>query len=94
MQEVTKVWDLVFRYPFLRKISAIMERNVGMPKVYKNGGALSVDLEGKPIAHYYDPKLSMVTSAIKVGDHLYCGSLTKPYILHLNLHKYPAVATV
>ncbi|KAK0605766.1 hypothetical protein LWI29_030516 [Acer saccharum] len=91
--EITKVWDLAFRYPFIRKIIAIVERHVGMPKKLKNGGVMAVDLEGKPVAHYYDPELMMITSAIKIGDHLYCGSLTKPYILRLNLRKYPALAT-
>ncbi|TXG59889.1 hypothetical protein EZV62_014462 [Acer yangbiense] len=91
--EITKVWDLAFRYPFIRKIIAIVERHVGMPKKLRNGGVMAVDLEGKPVAHYYDPELTLITSAIKIGDHLYCGSLTKPYILRLNLPKYPAQAT-
>ena len=55
---------------------------------------MAVDLEGKPVAHYYDPELTLITSTIKIGDHLYCSSLTKPYILRLNLHKYPAQATM
>ncbi|KAK0603943.1 hypothetical protein LWI29_010448 [Acer saccharum] len=91
--EITKVWDLAFRYPFIRKIIAIVERHVGMPKKIRNGGVMAVYLEGKPVAHYYDPELTLITSAIKIGDHLYCGSLTKPYILRLNLRKYPAQAT-
>ncbi|KAK0605637.1 hypothetical protein LWI29_029159 [Acer saccharum] len=91
--EITKAWDLAFRYPFIRKIIAIVERHVGMPKNLKNGGAMAVDLEGKPVAHYYDPELMLSTSAIKIGDHLYCGSIIKPYILRLNLRKYPAQAT-
>ncbi|TXG59893.1 hypothetical protein EZV62_014466 [Acer yangbiense] len=91
--EITKVWDLAFRYPFIRKIIAIVERHVEMPKKLKNSGVMAVDLEGKPVAHYYDPELTLITSAIKIGDHLYCGSLSKPNILRLNLRKYPALAT-
>ncbi|KAH7566189.1 hypothetical protein JRO89_XS08G0113000 [Xanthoceras sorbifolium] len=90
--EVTKAWDLALRYPFIRKIIAIVERYVGMPNLLKNGGVLAVDLEGKPIAHYYDPELTLITSAIKIGDYLYCGSLNKPYVIRLNLHKHPARA--
>ncbi|KAK1586978.1 hypothetical protein Q3G72_008222 [Acer saccharum] len=91
--EITKAWDLAFRYPFIRKIIAIVERQVGMPKKLKNGGVMAVDLEGKPVAHYYDPELTLISSAIKIGDHLYCGSLSKTNILRLNLRKYPAQAT-
>ncbi|KAI9165199.1 hypothetical protein LWI28_009473 [Acer negundo] len=91
--EITKVWDLAVRYPFIRKIMAIVERHVGMPKMLKNSGVIAFDLEGKPVAHYHDPELTLISSAIKIGDHLYCGSLTKSYILRLNLRKYPAQAT-
>ncbi|KAK1589141.1 hypothetical protein Q3G72_030891 [Acer saccharum] len=80
-------------FNFILKIVAIVERHVGMPKNLLNGGVMAVDLEGKPIAHYYDPELTLITSTIKIGDHLYCVSLTKPYVLCLNLRKYPTLAT-
>ncbi|KAG6646362.1 hypothetical protein I3843_07G004400 [Carya illinoinensis] len=86
----TLSWYLVYRYPFIRKCIAIMEKYIGRPNMEKNGGALAVDLEGKPIAHYYDPGLSLVSSAIKIGHHLYCGSLVAPNIIRLNLRQYPA----
>ncbi|KAG7968926.1 hypothetical protein I3843_07G004300 [Carya illinoinensis] len=86
----TLSWHLAFRYPFIRKCIAIMEKYIGRPNMEKNGGALAVDLEGKPTAHYYDPELSLVTSAIKIGHHLYCGSLVAPNIIRLNLRQYPA----
>jgi hypothetical protein len=67
-----------------------MEKYIGRPNMEKNGGVLAVDLAGKPTAHYHDPGLSMVTTGIKIGDHLYCGSLVSPYIIRLNLKQYPA----
>ncbi|CAL5326549.1 unnamed protein product [Camellia sinensis] len=88
----TLSWDLALRYPFIRKVLAIMERYIGRPHMEINGGFLAVDLEGKPIAHYYDPKLSLVTTGIKIADYLYCGSITYPYIIRLNLTQHPAVA--
>jgi len=56
----------------------------------KNGGLLAIDMEGKPIAHYYDPKLSMISGGKKIGNHLYVGSLHHPYILRLNLARHAA----
>ena len=91
-QEHTYIWSLGQKYPFIRKVIAIMERYVGRPNVEKNAGALAVDLQGNPIAHYCDPALSMITSGIKIKDHLYCGSVANSYILRLNLTQYPAVA--
>ncbi|XP_062144768.1 protein STRICTOSIDINE SYNTHASE-LIKE 6-like [Alnus glutinosa] len=88
--EPTLSWHLAFRYLFIRKGIAIMEKYIGRPNMEKNGGVLAVDLAGKPTAHYHDPGLSMVTTGIKIGDHLYCGSLVSPYIIRLNLKQYPA----
>lgn len=73
---------------------AVMEKYIGRPQMEKNSGVLAVDLEGKPTAHYHDPGLAMVTSGIKIGNHLYCASLVQPYILHLDLTQHPAHATV
>ena len=58
----------------------------------KNGGVLAIDLAGNPIAHYYDPGLAMVSSGIKIGNHLYCGSVALPYIIRLNLKQDPGQA--
>ena len=69
---------------------AILERYIGRPHIEKNGGILTVDLEGKPVAHYYDPELSMVSSGVKVGKYLYCGSFVKPYIICLDLDQHAA----
>ncbi|GAV78565.1 Str_synth domain-containing protein [Cephalotus follicularis] len=89
--EVTPSWELAFKYPFIRKIVAIMEKYTGRPHTERNGGVLLVDLEGKPIAHYYDFQLSLVSSGNKIGDHLYCGSIYYPYIIRLNITQHPAI---
>ncbi|KAM4129033.1 hypothetical protein ACJW30_02G214400 [Castanea mollissima] len=88
----TLEFDIAFRYPFIRKILIIVEKYIGRPHIEKNGGVLAVDLAGNPIAHYYDPGLAMVSSGIKIGNHLYCGSVVLPYIIRLNLKQYPAQA--
>ncbi|KAJ0096661.1 hypothetical protein Patl1_29233 [Pistacia atlantica] len=59
----------------------------------ENAGVMAVDLEGKPIAHYHDPGIPMISSRIKIGDHLYCGSICNPYILRLDLNQHPAHET-
>ncbi|KAF7809598.1 Protein STRICTOSIDINE SYNTHASE-LIKE 5 [Senna tora] len=89
----TYSWDLAQRYPFIRKAIAIITRYVGKLNIEKNGGVVAVDLEGRPIAHYYDPQLSYITSGIKIGNHLYCGTLRFPFIIRLDLTKYPALPT-
>lgn len=89
--EKTYSWDLAQRYPFIRKIMAILVKYVGKPKAEKNGGVLSVDLQGNPVEHYYDGDLTMVSSGTKIGDHLYCGSVKSPYILRINLKQNPAL---
>lgn len=92
-QAKTYSWDLAQRYPFIRKIMAIMVKYVGQPHAEKNGGVVSVDLQGNPVEHYYDQDLTMVSSATKIGDHLYCGSVKSPFMLRLNLKQNPAVHT-
>jgi len=57
-----------------------------------NGGVITVDLEGKPTTHYYDPKLSL-TIEIKIGNHLYCGSILYPFVIRLDIEKYPPLPT-
>ncbi|KAJ9703884.1 hypothetical protein PVL29_005247 [Vitis rotundifolia] len=87
-------WDLVLKYPWIRKVVAIMERYKVRPHMEKNGGVLVVDLEGNPAAYYYDSGLSEVTSGMKIGNHLYCGSITAPYMIRLDLHQHAAHATM
>ncbi|KAB1201765.1 Protein YLS2 [Morella rubra] len=88
--EYTDSWHFALSYPFIRKCVAIMMKYLGPPPMEKNGGVLAVDLAGKPAAHYYDPELSLVTSGIRIGDHLYGGSFFYPYIIRLNLNQHPA----
>ena len=66
---------------------------IGSPDMEKNGGVLAVDMEGKPIAHYYDSSFSWISSGIKIGNHIYCGSPLNHYIIRLDLKQYPALAT-
>lgn len=72
---------------------AMIVKYVGKPDMEKNGGAVAVDLEGNLKAHYYDAHFSMISSAIKIGNHLYCGSLQYPFIIRLDLNKHPALPT-
>ena len=65
-----------------------MERYKVRPHIEKNGGVLAVDLEGKPTAYYHDPGLSEVSSGVKIGNYLYCGSVAKPYMIRLDLHQH------
>ncbi|KAI5319832.1 hypothetical protein L3X38_039540 [Prunus dulcis] len=88
----TLAWDLAVRYPFIRKVMGIMEKYTGRPSVEKNGGVLAVDLDGNLISHYYDPGLSLVSSVIKIGNHIFCGSIIHPYMLRLNIQQYPTMA--
>ena len=69
-----------------------MEKYTRRPPMEKNGGVVAIDLAGNPIAHYYDPGLALVTSGMKIGNHLYIGSVYYPYFLRLNLKQYPAQA--
>ncbi|CAI9118860.1 OLC1v1020487C1 [Oldenlandia corymbosa var. corymbosa] len=82
---VTYVRRLAQRYPFIRKIAGLMEKYVGLPNQGYSGGVLAADLEGKPTLHYYDQDLFLTSGVTKIGDHLYLGSINKPYILRLNI---------
>ncbi|KAK7812690.1 protein strictosidine synthase-like 5 [Quercus suber] len=60
-----------------------MEKYIGRPPMEKNGGVVAIDLAGNPIAHYYDPGLALVTSAMKIGNHFL-----------LSLHSSPQPETI
>ena len=84
-------WDIILKYPILRKILAIaIKYNINLPTMEKNGGILAVDLEGKTVAHYYDPNLMMITGGNKIGNYLYIASLHYPHILRLDLSTHAA----
>lgn len=89
------LWKYTQAYPFLRKIFAFTLKHLHkMPDMMKFGGVIVLDLEGNPIGEYYDDSLKMTTSGVKIGEHLYMGSLTRSYMLRLNLTQNPlTVAT-
>ncbi|KAK4583761.1 hypothetical protein RGQ29_021757 [Quercus rubra] len=87
------LWDIAFRHPFIRKILIIMEKYNRRPRMEKDSGVMVIDLAGNPIAHYHDPELSLISSGMKIGNYLYCGSVYYPYILRLNLKQYPERGT-
>lgn len=72
-------------YQLVRKSMVILERYISLQFLQKNGGILSVDLEGNPTAHFYDPSISLISSGIIVYDHLYIGSLQYPHIIRFNM---------
>ncbi|XP_057742764.1 protein STRICTOSIDINE SYNTHASE-LIKE 7-like isoform X1 [Arachis stenosperma] len=88
----TSELDIIFKYPLIRKALGMFAKYVVNPNIAKNGGVISVDLDGKPIGHYSDPKLALA-SGIKIGDHIYCGSLSYPFILRLDVKQYPAISS-
>ncbi|XP_039133319.1 protein STRICTOSIDINE SYNTHASE-LIKE 5-like [Dioscorea cayenensis subsp. rotundata] len=89
----TRLWDLIFKYPFIRKLLVALEKyNVKIPNGMVNGGVLSVDLDGRPVSLYSDKGLYHVTGGLKVGKYLYQGSLTKPYLNRIDLNKHAAQA--
>lgn len=92
MMGYSSSWYVALKYPMLRKIMAIMERYGRRPNLEKNGGVVAVNLKGEQVAWYYDYGWSLVTTGIKIGNHLYSGSLALPGILRLNLDQFPATA--
>ncbi|KAG2329336.1 hypothetical protein Bca52824_000516 [Brassica carinata] len=88
---VTVLWKLAFRYPFLRKITGLAAKYGFEPMIFmENAGVLEVDLDGKPMALFHDRKHSHMTTGVKIGRYLYCGSLLHSHIVRLDLLKYPA----
>ncbi|KAL5063596.1 hypothetical protein RYX36_025333 [Vicia faba] len=85
--------DILLKYPFIRKVLAIITKKVSSLSLTRNGGVIAMDLEGKSITHYYDSKLSL-TSGIKIKNHIYCGSLSYPFIIRLDIDQYPALPTI
>lgn len=73
------------KYPFLRKILVVLGKFVSISELERDAGVISVTLEGKPVARYSDPSLYVVTVGLKIGKHLYHGSLSKPYISRIDL---------
>ncbi|KAL8160431.1 hypothetical protein V2J09_001968 [Rumex salicifolius] len=61
----------MMNYPVVRKVLMIVEKYIGLRGLMKSGGVLSVDLEGKPVAYFYDPRLSAVTGGVKIGQIIF-----------------------
>ncbi|WOL10762.1 protein STRICTOSIDINE SYNTHASE-LIKE 4-like [Canna indica] len=76
----TLEWDVLMKYPLLRKVLVIVEKFIKVPLAVRDSGVLKVDLEGRPLALYSDRGLALVTGGIQIGKHLYYGSLDKAYI--------------
>nr|GMC67634.1 protein STRICTOSIDINE SYNTHASE-LIKE 6-like [Ipomoea batatas] len=91
--EYTYAWELAQKYPLVRKILAVMEKYVGRPKMEKNGGVFVVDVEGNPVAHYYENDFTLLSTGIKIGDYMYCGFVVNGFILRLDLTQNPAIAS-
>ncbi|KAE8715901.1 Protein STRICTOSIDINE SYNTHASE-LIKE 5 [Hibiscus syriacus] len=85
--------DIAFKYPSIRKAMIVVQKYTERLHMEDNAGVLAVDLEGKPVAHYHDRKLSMIMNGTTIGNRLYCGSVLHPRILSLSLDQYPARAT-
>ncbi|PON49997.1 Strictosidine synthase [Parasponia andersonii] len=51
-------------------------------------GVLVVDKQGNPVYQYFGLELSLISTGIKIGNHLYCGSLVNPYMIRLNLQEH------
>ncbi|KAI7754000.1 hypothetical protein M8C21_016168, partial [Ambrosia artemisiifolia] len=71
-------WDNSFStqvtmaYPFVRKILAFgLTHLQKMPDLMKFGGVMALDLDGNPIAGYFDDTWTLTTSGLKIGEHLY-----------------------
>ncbi|KAF8697806.1 hypothetical protein HU200_035294 [Digitaria exilis] len=86
----TLQWDLLMKYPFVRKLVYLVDKFVAVPQGLKNSGAMSVTLEGEPVSMYTDPGLALTTGWLKIGKHLYYGSLTETYLSRIDLTKSSA----
>ncbi|VFQ99809.1 unnamed protein product [Cuscuta campestris] len=77
--------EIMQKIPLVRKVLGVMEKYKVRPNMERNGGVIAVDFEGNPVAHYYDRHSLLITTGIKIGDHLYCGFISSEFILRLNL---------
>ncbi|GJM91359.1 hypothetical protein PR202_ga07722 [Eleusine coracana subsp. coracana] len=86
----TLQWDMLTKYPFIRKLVYLVEKFVALPHGLKNSGGMSVTLDGEPVSFYSDPGLALATGWLKVGNHLYYGSLVETYLSRIDLTKSSA----
>ncbi|PKA47766.1 Strictosidine synthase 1 [Apostasia shenzhenica] len=86
------LWDLLMKYPLLRKLKFLLGSHLANIPPMRNSGLMRVSLDGKPMAIFSDPHLSLVTSGLQIGKHLYFGSLHENHILRVDLTKLENVA--
>ncbi|VFQ99808.1 unnamed protein product [Cuscuta campestris] len=93
VSDYTLEWKLAQKHPLMRMVLGVMVKYGVRPEMERNGGAFAVDLEGNPVAHYHDRHSMLVSTGIKIRDHLYFGFVTSNFMLRLNLTQNPAVQT-
>ncbi|XP_038974039.1 protein STRICTOSIDINE SYNTHASE-LIKE 5-like [Phoenix dactylifera] len=81
-------WDILFKFPFIRKMAAILAKFFSPFYLSQDSGMLSVTLEGQPLTIYSDRHLILVTGGLKIGKNLYYGSLHESYISKIDLTQY------
>lgn len=88
----SRTLEFVYRSGILKHIFVTYPRLlqwIGFPK--RGAMVVKVGEEGKPIISLEDPSgkvMSLVTSAMEVGDHLYLGSLNANFLGRLNASKF------
>uniref|UniRef100_A0A1D1Y891 Adipocyte plasma membrane-associated protein n=1 Tax=Anthurium amnicola TaxID=1678845 RepID=A0A1D1Y891_9ARAE len=87
----SRSWDVVLKYPWVRKLMLVaMKKYVSIPHFVKGSGVLRASLQGEPLSLYTDPALELVTGGLKIGRHLYYGSLVRHYFSRIRLDKLAA----
>ncbi|XP_078442376.1 protein STRICTOSIDINE SYNTHASE-LIKE 6-like [Wolffia australiana] len=82
---MNKEW-LLLRYPMVRKIAHILSKYGDFTSsLLKGSGLLAVSVEGEPFFLYQDKALSQTTVGLKIGKHLYYGSLVSGYLSRIHL---------
>ncbi|XP_077246816.1 protein STRICTOSIDINE SYNTHASE-LIKE 6-like [Tasmannia lanceolata] len=86
--------DMLMRSRLVRKVWSIWGNTMSwIPQLKMNGGVLAVSLEGEVVALYSDPGLFSVTSGVKIGRHIYYGSLLNDYVSRFDLKQHAGRAT-
>ncbi|XP_062102742.1 protein STRICTOSIDINE SYNTHASE-LIKE 5-like [Humulus lupulus] len=56
-------------------------------------GVVVVDKDGNATANYFGTEMSLISSSVRVGNYLFCGSFFNPYLIRLNLQEYHSFFT-
>ncbi|XP_073101403.1 protein STRICTOSIDINE SYNTHASE-LIKE 5 [Elaeis guineensis] len=81
-------WDILFKFPFARKMARILEKFVKPSYLLQDSGILSVTLQRQPLTIYSGRRLIFVTCGLNVGKNLYYGSLYASYISKIDFTQY------